>query len=37
MPSLSAKTGVEFGLAPNTAQKDATEIPAYSAAIFEVD
>ena len=36
-PSLSAKTGVEFGLAPNTAQKDATEIPANSAAIFEVD
>jgi hypothetical protein len=36
-PSLSAKTGVEFGPAPHPPANSATEIPAYSAAIFEVD
>lgn len=36
-PSLSAKAGIEFGAAPNALENSATEIPAYSAAIFQVD
>ena len=36
-PSLSAKTGVEFVPAPTPKQNSATEIPAWSAAIFGLD
>lgn len=35
-PSLTAKTGVTFATAPHAHPSQATEIPPYSAAIFEV-